>query len=266
MTTPLHAYRYAIIDVDGVLRRSKQALPGAAEFMPWLASRSIGYRIVTNNSMSTPAQFVATFASMGIVTDEEHVISSATGAAWYLRRLAPKGGGVYIIGEDGIRQALLGDGLFTLDDEHPDFVVTGIDRQFTYEKLTRASNLIRAGARFIATNTDGTYPLEIGLIPGSGSIVAAVQVASGVKPTVIGKPGPILMDMALDQMGALKEQTIALGDRLDTDIAGADAIGMASIMVLTGVNNRQDIVASPCKPTFVFEGLPDLMQAWEQKQ
>jgi 4-nitrophenyl phosphatase len=262
MTPSLHAYRFAIIDVDGVLRRSKQALPGATEFLPWLVRRGIDYRIVTNNSMPTPAQLVATFAGMGIITDESHVISSATGAAWYLKRLAPSGGRAYVIGEDGIRQALFGDGFFTLDDQNPDFVVTGIDRQFTYEKLTTACNLVRAGARFIATNTDATYPLEVGLIPGTGAIVAAVQVGSGVKPTVIGKPGPILMDMALDQMGATKEQTIALGDRLDTDIAGAEAFGMASIMVLTGINNRQDIVTAPCKPTFVFEGLPDLMQAW----
>lgn len=264
MTPSLHAYRYAIIDVDGVLRRSKQALPGAREFLPWLDGRGIDYRIVTNNSMSTPAQLVATFAGMGIITDERHVISSATGAAWYLKRIAPNGGHIYIIGEDGIRQALLGDGLFTLNDQHADFVVTAIDRQFSYDKLTTACNLLRGGARFIATNTDATYPLEVGLIPGSGAIVAAVQVGSGVTPTVIGKPGPILMDMALDQMGATKEQTIAVGDRLDTDIVGAEAFGMASIMVLTGINSRQDIAASPCKPTFVFEGLPELMQAWEQ--
>jgi len=263
MTNPLASYRYLIIDVDGVLRRSRQALPGAPELLPWLLSRGMDYRIVTNNSMSTLSQFRATFAAMGIITDEQHIISSATGTAWYLKRLAPAGGKVYIIGEDGIRQALLADGHFSLDDQHADFVVVAIDRSFTYEKLSRACTLIRNGARFIATNTDATYPMEVGVIPGGGSLVAAVQTAAGVKPVVIGKPERILLDMALESMGAAREEAVVLGDRLDTDIAGAVAAGMASIMVLTGVNSRDDVAASPFKPTFVFDDLPALMRAWE---
>ncbi len=258
----LSSYRYMIVDVDGVLRRAKQALPGATEFLPWLGRRGIDYRIVTNNSMATPAQYKVTLAAMGIMTDEEHVISSATGTAWYLRRLAPQGGRVYIVGGDGIHDAVLRDGQFTLDDQKADFVIVGLDRAFTYEKLSKAMSLIRAGARFIATNADTTYPQEVGLVPGAGSIVAAVQAASGVAPTVIGKPGPILLDMALDMMKARREQTAVLGDRLDTDIAGAAAAGMDSIMVLTGINSRSDIAASPVKPTHVFEDLPALMRAW----
>ena len=199
---------------------------------------------------------------MGIVTDVEHIVSSATGTAWYLRRQAPAGARVYIIGEEGIQHALLDDGLFTVDDQQADFVVVAIDRAFTYEKLSTACRLIHNGARFIATNTDTTYPLEIGLMPGAGSIVAAVQACAGVSPVVIGKPGPILMDMALEQMGARREQTAVLGDRLDTDIAGAVAAGMDSIMVLTGISTRADIETAPVKPTFVFDDLPALMRAW----
>jgi 4-nitrophenyl phosphatase len=200
---------------------------------------------------------------MGIETDEEHVISSASGTAWYLKRLAPQGARVYLIGEDGIRQAILGDGFFTFDDQKPDFVVVALDRTFTYEKLTRACTLIRNGARFIASNTDGTYPMEVGVIPGAGSLVAAVQTCAAVKPVVVGKPEPILLDMAMDQMGAGREQTVVLGDRLDTDIAGAIAAQMPSIMVTTGVNSRKDVEGSPYKPTFIFDGLPQLMEAWD---
>lgn len=259
----LTAYRYIIIDVDGVLRRSKQALPGATEFLPWLASRGIDYRIVTNNSMATLSQYKATLGAMGIMTDEEHVVSSATGTAWYLRQVAPQGGSVYIVGGDGIHEAVLQDGLFTLDDQRADFVVVGLDRAFNYEKLSKAMALIRAGARFVATNTDTTYPLEVGLVPGAGSIVAAVQACAGVAPVVVGKPGPVLIDMALDMMQAPREQTVVLGDRLDTDIAGAAAAGMDSIMVLTGISTRDEIKTSPVKPTYVFADIPALMRAWQ---
>jgi 4-nitrophenyl phosphatase len=261
-THSLSTYRYAIVDVDGVLRRSRQSLPGAAEFLPWLTQHGMDYRIVTNNAMPTLSQLCATFAGMDIPTDEQHVISSASGTAWYLKRLAPAGGRVYVIGEEGIRQAVLGDGLFTFDDQKADFVVVANDRSFTYEKLSRACTLIRNGAHFIATNTDGTYPMENGVIPGAGAIVAAVQTCAAVTPVVVGKPEPILLDMAIDQMGAKREETICLGDRLDTDMAGAIAAGLASIMVTTGVNGRKDVESSPFKPTFIFDGLPELMAAW----
>jgi len=260
--TALTSYRYMIVDVDGVLRRAKQPLPGATEFFPWLASRGIDYRIATNNSMATLSQYKSTLAAMGIMTDEEHVVSSATGTAWYLKQQAPKGAPVFIIGGDGIHEAILQDGRFTLDDQHAQFVVVGLDRAFTYEKLTKAMKLIRGGARFIATNTDTTYPMEVGLVPGAGSIVAAVQACAGVEPVVIGKPGPVLLDMALDMMNAPREQTVVLGDRLDTDIAGAVAAGMDSIMVLTGISTRAEIKTSPAKPTHVYEDIPAMMQAW----
>jgi 4-nitrophenyl phosphatase len=259
----LSSYRNLIIDVDGVLRRAKQALPGAPEFLPWLGRHGIDYRIVTNNAMATQRQFCDAFSAMGIHTDERHIISSSTGAAWYLKQIAPQGGTVYIVGEDGIRHALLSEGLFTLNEEKADFVVVAIDRTFTYEKMSRACTLIRNGARFIATNTDATYPMETGLIPGAGSVVAGVQTCAGVKPTVIGKPERILMDMALAEMGARREETAALGDRLDTDIAGAVNAGMDSILVLTGVNSREEAATSPWQPALIFDDLPALMAAWE---
>ncbi len=264
MTNPLSPYRYLIVDVDGVLRRSRQPLPGAGEFLPWIRQRGMDYRIVTNNSMQPPERLSDTFAEMGIVTDARRIITSATGARWLLQRLAPSGARVYIIGEEGIRTALLADGLFTLDEQQADFVVVAIDRQFTYDKLYTACTLIRNGARFIATNTDTTYPTENGVIPGGGSLVAAVQAASGVQPLVIGKPERILLDMAIDDMGARPQETICLGDRLDTDIAGAVAADLASIMVLTGISTRDEAQASPYKPTFIYQDLPHLMRAWEE--
>jgi 4-nitrophenyl phosphatase len=265
MTSPLSAFRYLIIDVDGVLRRSQQPLPGATDFLPWLQRRGIGYRIVTNNSMSPIPRLCATFGHMGIMADEEHVISSATGTRWLLRRLAPQGGRVFVVGEEGIREALFQDGFFVPDDQKADFVVVAIDRSVTYDKLSRACTLIRNGARFIATNTDSTYPMETGVIPGSGAIVAAVSVCAGLDPLVVGKPEPTLYNMAMDQMGAEPEETAALGDRLETDIIGAINAGIASIMVLTGISSLKDVESSSYKPTFIFEGLPDLMEAWDRR-
>ncbi len=263
--TVLSDIRYLIIDVDGVLRRNRTPLPGACEFLPWLDRRGIGYRIVTNNSAPRLAKVRADLANMGIVADEEHILTSAAGTGWFLRREAPGGGTVYIIGEDGPREAILSDGLFREDDQHPDFVVVGLDRAFTYEKLKRASLAIRNGARFVAANVDATYPMEGGVeVPGAGSLVAAVRVASGVEPIVVGKPQSLLLDMALSQMRARREATAVLGDRLETDIAGGIAAGMHTIMVLTGISTREHLAASPHRPDFVFDGLPELMKAWDR--
>lgn len=254
--------RYLIIDLDGVLRRNRQPLPGAAELLRWLERRGIGYTIVSNNAVPTPSQLAAALAEMGILVDERRLITSAAGAAWFLSREWPGGARVYIIGEEGLRQAILADGLFVEDERRPDCVVVGADRAINYRKLAIACRALCNGARFVATNTDPRFPTEDGVAPGAGALVAAVETCSGVKPTVVGKPQVLLLRMALERMGAQPEETALVGDQLETDVAGGMAAGLRTILVLTGLTAPADLAASPIKPACVFRGLPELMEAW----
>jgi len=264
MVTPLSRMRYLIMDMDGVLYRGNTALPGAMEFLPWLEERRIEYLMLTNNSGRTPAGWGDKMAALGMPVSAEHIMTAAQATAAYLHRVAPQGGRVYIIGGRGLEEAVLDNsgGLFVLDDRHPDFVCVGLDTGFTYDKLKRACLAIRAGARFIASNPDLTYPAEEGLLPGAGSLVAALEACTDVKALVIGKPEHTAFDLALERLGADPTATAMLGDRLDTDILGGIRAGLTTIMVLTGISTQADLAASAYHPDYVFPGLPELMAAF----
>lgn len=260
--TELASIRHLIIDVDGVLRRHRQPLPGAAEFPRWLERHGIGYLIVSNNATATPAQLAAVLGAMDIRVDEQRILTSALGAARLLREEWPQGARVYLIGGEGLRQAILGDGLFSEDEQCPDCVVVAADPSFTYEKLKIACRAIRNGARFVATNPDPRFPTEHGVAPGAGALVAAVQTCAGVAPLIVGKPQTLLLDMALDRLGARREETALVGDQLEIDVAGGRAAGLTSILVLSGLADAQALEASPIQPEYVFPGLPELMEEW----
>ena len=168
----------------------------------------------------------------------------------------PQGGRVYIIGGRGLHEAVLDEsgGLFTLDDRRPDFVLVGLDLDFTYEKMKRGCLAIRAGARFIASNPDTTFPTEEGIVPGAGSLVAALEACTSVKPTVIGKPEQVAFDLALERLGADRRATAMLGDRLDTDILGGIRAGLTTIMVMTGVSTAEELAAAPVQARLRLPG------------
>lgn len=266
MVTELSHIRYLIMDMDGVLYRGNTALPGAREFLPWLDRRRIPYLMLTNNSFRTPGGWSDKMAALDMPVAPDRIMTAAQATGAYLRHAAPQGARVYIIGGRGLEEAVLGtgDGLFTPDDRHPDFVLVGLDPSFTYDKLKRACLAIRAGARFIASNPDLTYPAEDGLLPGAGSLVAAVQACTDVKPLVIGKPERAAFDLALERLGADPAATAMLGDRMDTDILGGIRAGLTTIMVLTGTSTEAELAASPYRPDYVFAGLPELMAGFER--
>src|SRR5262249_55525934 len=155
---------------------------------------------------------------------------------------------VYVIGEDGLRLPLIDAGFTVAEEGAAEFVVLGMDRKITYDKLRRATLLIRAGASFIATNPETTFPTQQGLVPGAGALIAAITSATGVSPLVIGKPEPACFEMALEKMGTRVGETAAIGDRLDTDIVGGHRAGLPTILVLTGVSSRNDIASALIKP------------------
>jgi 4-nitrophenyl phosphatase len=253
-----------VFDMDGVLYRGDEPLPGVNDLLNALTLRDKGYMLATNNSMATPADYVRKLARMEIAVPEESILTSAMATRDYLTVTLAEGAGVFVIGMPALREQLfLGTSFHPVQygEERPDAVVVGLDKAFTYEKLAMANEAIRAGARFVATNADATLPTEAGLVPGCGSLVAAVAAASGQAPTVIGKPEPLLLLMALERLGTDAASAVMIGDRLDTDIVAGARAGMLTVLVLTGVSTRDEIALAPVLPDLVFTDLNAVLEA-----
>jgi 4-nitrophenyl phosphatase len=253
-----------ILDIDGVLWEGDTPLPGMPEFLAFLRAHAIRFMLATNNASLTPESYVEKLARMGAQIAREEILTSATATAEYLKSVSRPGQKVFIIGEEGLIRAVEAAGLRVAgpDELHADYVACGMDRTLSWQKLAAATINLRAGARFIGTNPDLTFPTEQGVAHGNGAILAALTAASGVKPTIIGKPSPALFQMALRTMGLPKSRVAALGDRLETDILGAQNAGLKSILVLTGISARKDLRRSRAKPNLIFDDLPSLQNAW----
>ena len=261
-----------IIDMDGVLWHGSHAMPGLVEFFQTLREQAIRFILATNNASLTPKQYVDKLAGMGVAVVEDEIMTSGIATALYLQKHEePATTRVYVIGEDGAKEPLLERG-FTLtelyqvnNDKTPnqgaDIVVVGKDQTLTWDKLATATLNIRAGAKFIGTNADTMLPTEYGITHGNGAILAALQAATGVTPTIIGKPEPIMYQEAMMLLGTAPEATIAIGDRLETDILGAIRTDIRSIMVLTGVSTQEDIKASGYGPTWIMQDIQAITQA-----
>lgn len=251
-----------IIDMDGVLYRGNAPMPGLADFFAFMRERGIRFMLATNNSSRTPEEYVAKLAGMGVTVNPEDILTSGIATADYLTSIAPPGTRVYVIGAESLAETMREHG-FVVSDQGAEFVVVGMDTQVTYDKLRRATLLIRAGARFIGTNPDKTFPSEEGIVPGNGAILAAIEAATGVAPLTIGKPEPTLFQMALKRMSADPVHTAVLGDRLETDILGGINAGLFTILVLSGVVTREELAASEVQPDLVLEDIGDLMERWK---
>jgi 4-nitrophenyl phosphatase len=257
----VHAF---IIDMDGVLWHGEKPLPGLLEFFAALRGRRLPFVLATNNAASTPDQYVAKLARMGVAVAREEVLTSALATASYLaERAVPAATRVFAIGEDGVRQALSEQGfilrgLYEIDAH---YVVCGMDHGISWDKLATATLNIRAGAQFIGTNPDTSLPTERGVTHGNGAILAAIQAGSGAAPTTIGKPAPIMYQQAMARLRVDPKHTVAIGDRLETDILGAVRAGIRSAMVLTGISTREEVEREGYGPTWIVPGLPDITQA-----
>lgn len=269
--------RALIIDMDGVLWHGTQAIPGLVEFFKTLNELDIRYILATNNASLTPEQYVTKLASMGVTVTQKQILTSGMATALYLsERLNPKETRVFVVGEEGATQPLLDlgftlTGLYEVDNSDKpeqkgaDIVVCGKDETITWAKLATATLNIRAGATFIGTNADTTLPTEHGVTHGNGAILAALEVATGVSPTIIGKPEPIIYQQALALLGISPDETIALGDRLETDILGAVRTGIRSIMVLTGISSEADLQDSAYQPTWVMADIRAVTKALREQ-
>lgn len=263
MTIDFSAMRAVLFDMDGVLYRGQTVLPAVAEMLAFLQQRDLPYACITNNSSMTPAQYEDKLAAMGIAMPAAQVFTSATVTGRYLREHYARGTSAYIVGGRGLHEALFGDGYFVEQVRQPQLVVQGADFHLTYEKLRLASLAVRSGARYVATNPDRTFPSEEGLIPGAGAITAALEAATGVTPLVVGKPEPTLFLAAASMLEVDPPRILVVGDRLDTDIAGAANAGMPSILVLTGVSSEAEARTASPAPDMICADLAELLTRWQ---
>ncbi len=256
--------RALIIDMDGVLWHGDQPLPGLTDFFQTLRDRHIRFILATNNASRTAHQYVAKLAGMGVTVTPDEILTSGMATALYLaERTPPAATRIFVIGEDGLRQPLLAHGfeLTDLYDIRAHYVICGMDRGLSWDKLATASLNIRAGATFVGTNPDTTLPTERGLTHGNGSILAALQTATGVAPLIIGKPEPTMYAQSLKLLGVAPAEAAAVGDRLETDIRGAIRAGVRSFLVLSGISTEADLKDSPDQPTWVLPDIRAVAQA-----
>jgi NagD protein len=249
----IRAKQAFIIDMDGVIYHGNQLLQGAQEFVEWLGRNDKAYLFLTNSSERSPLELSQKLERLGILVDPEHFYTSALATASFLASQRP-GGSVYVIGEPGLIQALYDAG-FTMNNVNPDYVVVGEGRGYSLEALERAVRLIMGGARLIGTNPDLTGPIEGGLTPACGSLVAPIELATGVKAYFIGKPNPLIMRHGLRRLNTKRENTAIIGDRMDTDIVAGVESEIETILVLSGVTRLDDIPSFPYQPRHILEGV-----------
>ncbi len=266
--SPSSIPRLWILDLDGVIYRGKERQPYAREFVLHVRSQGDMVRFLTNKAAHSRDEYAGLLTSLGIPTSSSEVMTSGYATALYLAENGAEGKTVYCIGESGIERELAAFGINVIrDGELPnaqiEYVIVGMDRRFTYDKLARAQKAILKGARFIATNEDPTLPVENGgLLPGAGCMVAAVRVATSVEPLVVGKPHTYALEKLMDSTDTVPERTIVVGDRLDTDILAGKRVGARTVLVLTGVTTREQAekASDELKPDLIVETLGDLLQ------
>ena len=248
-----------IIDMDGVLWRDDQPIGNLPQIFKKIESHRIKALLATNNSTRSIDQYLEKLKSFGVTLQPWQLINSSQATAKYLRDQYPDCDSVYIIGETGLFQALDQMG-FHHSEKNPQVVVVGMDRQLSYHKLTQATLLIRSGLPFIATNPDKTFPIPAGLAPGTGSLLAALEASTDKKPYVIGKPYPVMYQVALERLGTPAGHTLVIGDRLETDIAGGQSIGCPTGLVLSGVTTQEQANNWSPPPDIVAKDLSALLE------
>jgi NagD protein len=246
-----------LMDMDGVLVHEEHLIPGADKLIDELRSKDIQFLVLTNNSIYTPRDLRARLRRTGLDVPEASIWTSALATAKFLGTQRPEGT-AFVIGEAGLTTALHEIG-YVLTDRDPDYVVLGETRTYSFTSITTAIRLVEQGARFIATNPDATGPSREGSLPATGSVAALIERATGHAPYFVGKPNPLMMRSALRSLGAHSEQTLMIGDRMDTDVRSGLEAGLQTILVLTGISTVETAERFPYRPTRVIESVADLV-------
>ena len=260
----INEVRGLLIDMDGVLWRGRTFLPGVNEFFTTLREHELPFLLVTNNATVSPQSAVDRLAKIQVAIEPREVLTSALATAAYLQTVLTPGATVYAIGEQAVRNALQEAGFKVLDQhDSAKAVVVGFDREINWDKMAEAALAIQAGALFVGTNPDVSFPIEGGQAPGNGAFVRAIEVSTNVSPVIVGKPEPLLFKQAIKALDLSPEETLMIGDRLETDILGAQRAGIGTALMLTGVTPMEKVAATDIKPDFIFEDLPDLTNQLE---
>ncbi|HEX9387500.1 MAG TPA: HAD-IIA family hydrolase [Anaerolineales bacterium] len=251
-----------ILDMDGVVWRGDSPIGDLAATFQRMRERGLKFVFATNNSTKTSEQYVAKLKGFGVDVELWQVVTSSQAAARAMAQSFPQGTKALVIGEDGLRLPLEQEGFEVVSVENApqaQVVVMGMDRGISFEKLSEATLLIRKGVRFYATNMDKTFPTPRGQIPGAGAWVSVITTATNVEPIVAGKPFPFLMELSLERLGTLKEETLVVGDRLETDIAAGQAVSCPTALVLSGVSTKEQAESWNPKIDIVVNDLATLI-------
>ena len=263
-TVDFRALRGLVIDIDGTLFRGSRSLPGIRDFFGFLEREHIRYVVATNNTKS-PRAYMEKFLAAKIDIDESHILTCATATGDWLEGQFDRNSRVYVIGQEDLKEDIRRRGFTLLSgrEQTADLVVVGGDFFLDYEKLKNSILHVQDGARLIGTNPDLLIPTEEGLVPEAGTTLAAIGAATGIRPLIIGKPEPVLFDMAVSKMGLTAGEVAMVGDRLETDILGGKQAGLRTILLETGVDNRGSIRLKGIRPDLVCRNLVELRKMWE---
>jgi len=251
-----------ICDMDGVIYHGNKILPGVPEFINWLEENNKSYVFLTNSSERSPRELRQKLQRMGLDVDESHFYTSALATASFLKSQCP-GGSIYVIGEPGLVFALYEAG-FSMNDVNPDYVVVGETSTYSYEKVLKAVQLVRAGAKLIGTNPDMTGPIENGIAPATRALISPIELTCGKSAYFVGKPNPLMMRHALKKLGTRREETAIVGDRMDTDIIAGIETEIETVLVLSGVTAKEDLPQFAYQPSYVLEGVGKIPQPKEK--
>jgi NagD protein len=246
-----------IIDMDGVLYHGNRLLPGVKEFVDWLIKSGKKFLFLTNASERTPKELRDKLERLGISVDKDSFYTSALATAMFLNSQRPKGS-AYIVGDAGLINALYNVG-YSMNNIDPDYVVIGETRSYSYEIIERAINLVEHGARLIGTNPDLTGPGENGIVPATKSLISPIELATGKQAYFIGKPNPLMMRNALKKINCSNEETIIIGDRMDTDIIAGIESEIDTCLVLSGIASESTIDFFAYRPKYVLKGVADIV-------
>jgi 4-nitrophenyl phosphatase len=261
----LERARSFIIDMDGVIYRGNTCLPFVPEFLQALDDSNIPFLMATNNSTRSPEQFAEKLSGMGIELEPKRILTSSVATRAMLQERYPRGTGVFVVGMQALHDAIYADEYFMPAGRDASVVVSGGHFGLTYDELRVACLAIRDGADWFATNGDNTFPTEEGIIPGSGAIIAALNAATSTSPVVVGKPSTGMIEEAMQLMGTSQNETIMLGDRLDTDILAGERAGLPTLLVMTGVTDTAELNASDITPDVVVDDLEPLVSFYSSR-
>ncbi|MGD0581544.1 MAG: HAD-IIA family hydrolase [Bacteroidales bacterium] len=247
-----------ISDMDGVIYHGNKLLPGVPEFVEWLQKENKKFLFLTNSSEKTPKELQDKLHRLGIDVEPDVFYTSALATANFLASQKPRGT-AYIIGEAGLINAMYNAG-YTMNNVNPDYVIIGDSRSYNFEKIEQAINLVLKGAKLIGTNSDVSGPVENGIVPSTRALMAPVELTTGRSAYYVGKPNPLMMRIALRKLGSHREETIIIGDRMDTDIVAGIESEIDTLLVLSGISTLKSAEKFPYRPHYILDGVNELVE------